>query len=41
MRIEIAGDEYEGTPTDGGFSFPAINVDQSGKIKLLVDTVEH
>jgi hypothetical protein len=48
MRLEIAGDEYEGTPNTKeknavitSFTFPAIDVDHSGKIRLLVDTDEN
>jgi hypothetical protein len=47
MRLEIAGDEYEGTPTPKNalpvtsFSFPAIDIDKGGKIRILVDTVEY
>jgi hypothetical protein len=45
MRLEIAGDEYEGTPDNKAnpsvFAFnSSITVDHSGKIKLLVDTFE-
>ena len=42
MRLEIAGDEYEGSfdSTNNTFSFPSIDVDRSWKIRILVDTVE-
>jgi hypothetical protein len=41
LRLEIAGDEYEGSFNSGTntYTFPAIEVDESGKIKILVDTV--
>ena len=41
LRLEIAGDEYEGKFNSGNntYSFPAIEVDESGKIRILVDTV--
>ena len=40
MRLEIAWDEYEGSLAGNVFSFPAVDVDKSGKIRILVDTVE-
>jgi hypothetical protein len=45
MRISIAGDEYEGTANDGAiktsFKFPSIEIDETSKIKILVDTDEN
>jgi hypothetical protein len=47
MRLEIGGDEYEGTATtdakgvNTSFSFAAIDIDHASKIKILVDTDEN
>jgi hypothetical protein len=42
MRLKIAGDDYEGSfdKATNTFSFPAIDIDKTSKIELLVDTVE-
>jgi hypothetical protein len=42
MRLEIAGDEYDGTPSNNKktWTFDNIEVSKSGRIRLYVDLLE-
>ncbi len=36
--IDVAGEEYEGTLSNGKYVFSGVEIEESGKIKVLIDT---
>jgi hypothetical protein len=41
MRLQVSGDEYEGKEnTAGTWTFKNVEIEESGKIKILVDITD-